>query len=159
MIVYQSSKLGFCDDVASGSIDQIILERMRGKLGMGAAATQIRAWHQSLTHMHLVLTDDEIPDDAGVGIEYQIPQTAKRIDVLLSGRSDEEHDQAVIIELKQWETAEPTPMDGIVRTVIGGGPRDTPHPSYQAWSYAELLRGFNESSTGPTWTKTSARSC
>jgi hypothetical protein len=35
-------------------------------------------------------------------------------------------------------------MDGVVRTVLGGGLRDTPHPSYQAWSYAELLRGFNE---------------
>jgi hypothetical protein len=145
MIVYQSSKLGFCDDVASGDIDQLILERMRGTLGRGVGVSEVRSWHQSLTHMHLVLTDAEIPDDAGVGIEYQIPQTAKRIDVLVSGRSDEEHDQAVIIELKQWETAEPTPMDGIVRTVIGGGPRDTPHPSYQAWSYAELLRGFNES--------------
>jgi hypothetical protein len=94
--------------------------------------------------MHLVLGDPDIPEDAGVGIEFQIPQTSKRIDVLLSGRNDEPRDQAVIIELKQWETAEETPMDGVVRTVIGGGPRDTPHPSYQAWSYAELLRGFNE---------------
>ena len=115
MIVYQSSKLGFCDDVAAGDIDQLILERMRGTLGRGVGVSEVRSWHQSLTHMHLVLTDAEIPDDAGVGIEYQIPQTAKRIDVLLSGQSDEEHDQAVIIELKQWETAEPTPMDGIVR--------------------------------------------
>ena len=36
-------------------------------------------------------------------------------------------------------------MDGIVRAVLGGAPRDTLHPSCQAWSYAELLRGFNES--------------
>jgi DUF2075 family protein len=143
MIVYHSSKLGFCQDVERDEIDQVILDRMRGALGVGAAQSQVRAWHQSLTHMHLVLSDPEIPDDAGIGIEYQIPQTAKRIDVLLSGRNDDPQDQAIIIELKQWETAEPTPMDGIVRTVIGGGPRDTPHPSYQAWSYAELLRGFN----------------
>ena len=48
----------------------------------------------------------------------------------------------MIVELKQWERADPTEMDGIVRTVIGGAPRDTPHPSYQAWAYAELLRDF-----------------
>jgi hypothetical protein len=95
--------------------------------------------------MCLVLNDPDIPEDTGVGIEYQIPQTSKRIDVLLSGRSAEDRDGAVIIELKQWETADPTEMDGIVRTVLGGAPRDTLHPSYQAWSYAELLRGFNES--------------
>jgi hypothetical protein len=29
--------------------------------------------------MHLVLADAEIPDDVGVGIEYQIPQTAKQL--------------------------------------------------------------------------------
>ena len=143
MIVYHSSKTAFCHDVESGNIDQIVLNRVRGTLGMGVGPSEVRSWHQSLTHMHLVLADSEIPGDAGVGIEYQIPQTAKRIDVLLSGQNDEARDNAVIIELKQWETAEPTPMDGIVRTVIGGGPRDTPHPSYQAWSYAELLRGFN----------------
>ena len=41
-------------------------------------------------------------------------------------------------------TLSATAQDGIVRTVIGGGLRDTTHPSYQAWSYAELLRDFNE---------------
>ncbi len=35
-------------------------------------------------------------------------------------------------------------MDGLVRTFIGGAERDTAHPSYQAWSYAELLRDFNQ---------------
>jgi hypothetical protein len=94
--------------------------------------------------MHLVLGDPEIPEDAGVGIEFQIPQTAKRIDVLLSGRNDEPGDRAVIVELKQWETAEATALDGIVRTPMGGGLVETTHPSYQAWSYAELLRDFNE---------------
>jgi len=143
MIVYHAPKSAFCQDVARGGIDDLILERMRGALGKGASPSETRAWHNSLVHMHLVLSDPEIPEDAGVGIEYQIPQTAKRIDVLVSGRSEEPRDRAVIIELKQWQDAEPTPMDGIVRTVIGGGPRDTPHPSYQAWGYAELLRGFN----------------
>lgn len=144
MIVYQSSKLDFCRDVETGAIDDIVLSRLRGALGMGAAASQMRAWQASLAHMHLVLVDPEIPADTGVGIEYQIPQTAKRIDVLLSGRDDSSTDRVVIVELKQWQEAESTPMDGVVRTVMGGALVDTPHPSYQAWSYAELLRGFNE---------------
>lgn len=143
MIVYHATKTGFCQDVATGGIDDLILDRMRSALGMGVSRSEMQSWQNSLLHMHLVLSDPEIPEDAGVGIEYQIPQTSKRIDVLVSGQSDEPLDHAVIVELKQWESAEPTPMDGIVRTVIGGAPRDTAHPSYQAWSYAELLRGFN----------------
>lgn len=144
MIVYQSSKLDFCRDVETGAIDDIVLGRLRGALGMGAAASQMRAWQSSLAHMHLVLVDPEIPADTGVGIEYVIPQTAKRIDVLLSGRDDTPTDRVVIVELKQWQDAESTPMDGVVRTLMGGALVNTPHPSYQAWSYAELLRGFNE---------------
>jgi len=115
MIVYQHDKAGFCRDVETGDIDGILLDRVRGALGVGVGTSEVRSWHQSLTHMHLVLGDPGIPDDAGVGIEFQIPQTA-----------------------------EATAMDGVVRTVLGGGLRDTAHPSYQAWSYAELLRGFNE---------------
>jgi len=35
-------------------------------------------------------------------------------------------------------------MDGIVRTRFERGMANTSHPSYQAWSYAALLEGFNE---------------
>jgi hypothetical protein len=35
-------------------------------------------------------------------------------------------------------------MDGIVRTRFAQGESNTSHPSYQSWSYAELLRNFNE---------------
>jgi uncharacterized protein len=112
---------------------------------MSVGAAEVRSWRQSLVHMGLVLSDPEIPMDAGVGLEFQIPQTSKRIDVLVSGRNNEPSDRALIIELKQWENAEATEMDGIVRTALGGGIREVAHPSYQAWSYAELLRGFNES--------------
>lgn len=144
MIVYKHDKVGFCTDVETGDIDRILLDRLQGALGIGVSVSEQRAWHQSLTHMHVVLGDPEIPDDAGVGIEFQIPQTAKRIDLLLSGRNEEPRDRAIIVELKQWETAEATARDGIVRTILGGGMREVTHPSYQAWSYAELLRDFNE---------------
>ncbi|MBT4435941.1 MAG: DUF2075 domain-containing protein, partial [Gemmatimonadales bacterium] len=145
MIVYHRDKSGFCDDVATGRIDEILLDRVRDRLGIGVGPSEVKSWHHSLTHLSLVLGDEGIPTSTGVALEFQIPQTGKRIDALLSGRNDEVTDRAVIIELKQWETAEETAMDGVVRTFLGGGIRDTAHPSYQAWSYAELLRGFNES--------------
>ena len=36
--------------------------------------------------MDRVLADDEIPSDAGVSIEYHIPQSYKRIDFILTGK-------------------------------------------------------------------------
>jgi uncharacterized protein len=88
MIVYHRNVSGFRRDVATGDIDGIVLAEVQRVLGTGVGEAERRAWHQSLTHMHIALDDPDIPDDAGVGIEFQIPQTAKRIDMLLSGRND-----------------------------------------------------------------------
>ena len=50
----------------------------------------------------------------------------------------------MLVELKQWSKASATGKDAIVRTALGNGLREVVHPSYQAWSYATLLEGFNE---------------
>jgi len=144
MIVYQATKQDFASDVETGRIDDIVLEKYRAALGHGVARNERRSWANSLTAMHLVLNDAEIPADASVAIELQIPQTSKRIDFIVAGRDAAGTDRAVVVELKQWEDAEITSMDGVVRTALGGGIRDVSHPSYQAWSYVELLKDFNE---------------
>jgi len=97
-----------------------------------------------MLYMGQVLSDIEIPADSGVAIEYTLPQTTKRIDFILTGKSQENRSAAIIIELKQWENVKATSMDGVVRTFVGGAERDVSHPSYQAWSYAALLEDFNE---------------
>jgi uncharacterized protein len=91
-----------------------------------------------------VLNDPSVPDNCGIGIEYGIPQSSKRIDLLLSGRDETGRGNLLIVELKQWESARLTDMDGLVRTRFSDGEANTSHPSYQSWSYAELLRSFNE---------------
>jgi hypothetical protein len=52
--------------------------------------------------------------------------------------------KAVVVELKQWQKVQATTKDAIVVTQLGKGLRPVVHPSYQAWSYAALLEGFNE---------------
>lgn len=91
-----------------------------------------------------VLNDNEIPSDSGISIEYHIPQTSKRIDFLITGQNENQEDQVVIIELKQWESADLTDKDAVVKTRFQHGLAETSHPSYQAWSYCELLNQLNE---------------
>ena len=99
-----------------------------------------------MLYMNNIMSDPEIPDDAGVAIEYKIPRTSNRIDFVLTGLNEKEHNVAVLIELKQWSEAEITGMDGLmVRTFLGGNKREVNHPSYQVWSYAALLEDFNSS--------------
>jgi len=51
--------------------------------------------------MAKVLNDDVNPGECGVAVEYGIPQTSKRIDLLLSGRDEAGRDNLLIVELKQ----------------------------------------------------------
>ena len=56
-----------------------------------------------------------------MGVEYGIPQSSKRIDLLLSGRDETGRGNLMIVELKQWESARRTDMDGLVRTRFAEG--------------------------------------
>ena len=53
--------------------------------------------------MYKVLNDDEIPSDAGVAIEFNIPQTSKRVDFIISGYGADSDPEVVIIELNKSE--------------------------------------------------------
>lgn len=79
-------------------------------------------------------------------IEFKIPLTDRRVDLMLSGYDAAGTANVVVMELKQWdgESTECVPgNDGIVKTFVGGDVRKTIHPSYQAWSYATFLQDFN----------------
>src|SRR5690349_16410877 len=116
MIVYSSTKNQFRSDVFSNRIGAIVLNTFREKTGRTTSRFEIDSWINSLPFMDRVLEDSAIPGDAGVAIEYHIPQTSKRIDFILTGKDGESRDTAVLIELKQWETAERTDQDAIVVT-------------------------------------------
>jgi hypothetical protein len=70
--------------------------------------------------------------------------SAKRIDFIVSGLDESNNPSVVIVELKQWQDIGITEKDAVVETLLGGAWRETTHPSYQAWTYAQLLRDFNE---------------
>lgn len=146
MIVYHGTKAQFLGDHDDRNIEDVIATRYLQRTGRYAPTTEMRAWKASLGEMAKVLRDSDIADDIGVGVEFGIPQTSKRIDFILSGLSSEGDPNLIIVELKQWSEAELTNKDGIVVARRGGtGPaKEGPHPCYQAWSYAALLDGFNE---------------
>ena len=144
MIVYRSTKAGFREDVEAGRIDQIIHENFQTKLKHRVSPKEVESWWNSLSYMATVLSDNAIPPNTGIAIECQIPQTSKRIDFILSGTDQSDQPQVVIVELKQWSSAQKTNKSGIVVTALGKGLHETSHPSYQAWSYATLLEDFSE---------------
>jgi len=144
MLVYEGIKSGFIDDVNLNKIVDKIYDKYKQFFGR-TSESQLNSWKNSMQYMRGVLDDREIPDNAGVAIEFNIPTTSKRIDFILSGRDENKKDSVIIIELKQWETCSAVEgKDGIVSTFTGGGIREVTHPSYQAMSYANLIKDFNE---------------
>lgn len=143
MIIYQSTKQGFLDDVLAGDIENVVLDSYVRETGNRTGEREIRSWRNSMPYMSNILSDPAIPNDVGVAIEYKIPQTSNRIDFIITGLNEQNKNIAILIELKQWDSATLTNMDGVVNTFVGGANRDVSHPSYQVWSYAALIEDFN----------------
>lgn len=142
MIVYNKSKEDFSNDILTNDIGNIITNHILKKTGNKVSPNEIRSFENSLSYMERVVSDPTIPDDCGISIEYHLPQTSKRVDFIITGK-DGSQENVIIIELKQWQYADITPKDGIVKTRFQFGESETSHPSYQAWSYAALLSSFN----------------
>ena len=146
MLVYEGIKSNFIDDVDLGIIADKIRNKYIEVVKRRPSAPEFNSWKNSMQYMRGVLSDQEIPNNTGIAIEYNIPPTGCRIDFMMSGYSKNKSN-VVIIELKQWDkVTEVGEMDGVykVNTYTGGGMRDVNHPSYQAMTYANLIKDYNE---------------
>ena len=144
MIIYENSKSSFVNDTRTGYIADIIKDSFLKANITHANDAEFRAWSNSLMYMSNVLDDNEISDDCNVAIEYQIPLTSKRVDFLITGKDENNNNNIVVIELKQWENCTPTVRNDIVYAFVGHGERAVCHPSYQAYSYSKIIENFNE---------------
>lgn len=146
MIVYSGMKADFMKSVENDTIALEVQNTIWEKMGKATPENEFHSWDNSLQHMYKVLNDSNIPHNAGIAIEYNIPQTSKRVDFIISGYDENDCANAVIIELKQWEKLDAIySTDALVRTYVGKGNRLVVHPSYQVWSYAKMIEDYNQS--------------
>ena len=90
MIVYSATRSEFTKDVFSNQIEEKILSALKLKAGMSTSKSEIESWKNSMQYMNNVLVDGDIPDDAGVAIEYKVPLTSKRVDFILAGQDEDQ---------------------------------------------------------------------
>ena len=100
MIVYAATRDAFMEDADQDILVDRICEGFERKLGHPNIA-EVRSWQNSLSYMYKVLNDHEVPENAGVAIEFKLPGSSRRVDFIISGRNQEGQDNVVIIELKQ----------------------------------------------------------
>ena len=139
MLLYSSSCTDFYEDVETERIEDKLTAAFKAQMGHQPIRGERLAWKHSLTSLHFAAKRAGLSDQ-GVIVEYELPQTSKRLDVMFTGADERGADSATVIELKQWEKCEPADGEHVV-TWVGGGDREVLHPSVQVGQYVSYLEG------------------
>ena len=125
-----------------------LASQMLFQMGNSPSASEKRAWRNSLVEI------SEIFVECGLGsisflIEYQLPYSSKRVDVVAIGSDPKTEQPAIMaIELKQWTSASiyEGALDALKIDAYGSTP--ILHPLTQVSRYCEYLSDFNQYLSG-----------
>lgn len=143
MRLYAGTTSNFVLDVTRNRIARQLESAFLAHFRYRPSHGEVRSWEESLARLGLVVTGAGL-EDHGIFLEYQLPLTSRRLDALITGEDKQGTPNAVIVELKQWDKATPSDADAMVSTWIGGGLRDTLHPSVQAGQYRDYLADMHD---------------
>ena len=107
MRLYSACTTQFVEDSYTNQIAEKLRTSFFEQFRFNPSDGEVRSWQNSLRAISQVIEHSGL-DDHGILLEYQLPLTSKRLDVLLTGLNSEREENAVIIELKQWEKCFPT---------------------------------------------------
>lgn len=140
MPLYRASVARLRSEVQSGTLVPALTEQFRRRVGYSPSPSEARSWERSLQ----VLSADLV--EAGLSgvetlVEYQLPMTSKRVDVLLCGVHPRTYlPSYVVVELKQWSRA--LLLDGADDVCLLEGMGERLHPVEQVRRYCTHLMDF-----------------
>src|SRR5580765_5918476 len=105
MRLYSGTTTGLIEDSTQNRIAGKLSDAFFGHFRYQPATSEVNSWKNSLRAMSQIFTAAAL-NDHGVLLEYQLPQTSKRLDCLITGQDTSKRDSAVIVELKQWDRCE-----------------------------------------------------
>ena len=142
MIIYNKTLNDFRNDVTLNAMQSILLKTLKEKGLSGGSQSEVNSWNNSLHFMKDVLDDSAFSGECQVAIEYNIPQTSKRVDFMIMG-NDGSDDHVIIVELKQWAKVNKVD-DNCDHSIMSDLKSHEPvaHPSYQAYSYKCLILDY-----------------
>ena len=126
----------------SGSVAEVMFERMLFESLGRPAPSEVRSWDRSIP----VLANDLV--EAGLGkvevlLEHRLPLSSRRVDAILAGRHPATGQASyVIVELKQWSEVNLFEDDPTLVLVEGLGGHPRLHPLEQVRGYREYLLDF-----------------
>ena len=118
MKLYAGTTEQFMADTQLHRIAEKLRTEYVAAMGYRPSGNASASWQNSLQVLALLINQADL-DDHGVPLEYQLGNTSKRLDAMLTGRSASTAENLVVVELKQWGTTTPSPADGCVETFVG----------------------------------------
>lgn len=160
-ILYQASQSQFIRDVERNYVSQK-MRHAAEQAGIHSAENEIASWENNAPHVSRLLTQCGAKDSY-VTFEFLVPFSRKRIDCMIYGTGDDNSENVIHIELKQWSnktvglaesdgnftTDESTSrqQDDVIFNVeafTGHANRIVAHPSQQVKGYQGYLSNFIE---------------
>lgn len=140
MRLYSGTSKNFIALNVNNQIADLLKEEFFKQFGYKPSQSEVMSWRNSLFRLSDIMERANLTDQ-GIMVEYKLPLSGKRIDVIICGKDQDEKKNAVIVELKQWETCSLTDYDSdYVVTWVGGGNRSLLHPSVQVGNYMYYLQ-------------------
>ncbi len=142
MVLLRTSGDGLQTLAAAGRVGSTLAGQMRATMSRAASAAEVRSWDSSLTALSADL------EQAGLGgvevlLEYQLPLSSKRMDVVLVGEHPRRGGPSyVVVELKQWSRAELFEDEPELVLQPSYGRHPVLHPVAQVRGYCEYLLDF-----------------
>lgn len=147
MRLYSGQWTSFVLEATRNQIAETLRLAFRQYYGHDPSISESNSWRSSLMMLSSVGQLASL-DDHGILIEYQLPLASKRLDALITGHSCDSRQQALVIELKQWEACKHADGANQVVTFIGGREREVNHPSAQVKGYVDYVRDVHSAFQG-----------
>lgn len=140
MTLYRQSVRGF--SAVEHHFADLIAEQMMIRTGQRPSPAERRSWQRSVPALRADLVAAGL-DDVELMVEYQLPLTSKRADVILAGRHPQTGGPSyLVVELKQWSHAQRFEDSDTLVRIEEYGSRPVTHPVLQVRDYCEYLFGF-----------------
>ena len=139
MILYSGTSQQFIQDTIQNQIAEKLKQAFFYHLRFNPSPGEVNSWRNSLKAICMIFQYANLIDH-GVILEYQLPLSSLRLDCLICGKDSSLIDNAIIIELKQWDKCKDADGENEVTTWVGGSLKEVLHPSVQVGRYKSYLQ-------------------
>jgi hypothetical protein len=138
--LYRQSVRGF--SAVERHFADLIAEQMTIRTGRRPSPGERRSWERSIPVLCADLVSAGL-SDVEMLLEYQLPLTSKRADVVLVGQHPRTGGPSyLVVELKQWSHAERFEDSDTLVRIEQYGDQPVTHPALQVRDYCDYMLGF-----------------